>query len=106
MSGGQCGALLDGVLEAREGVIKLLLLESLDILENQHFGLRETGAELVESVHLVEFLFSGAGLALGTQGNAEIVMGLLEIGFELDGATEGSDSAGDVGAGFELHTEI
>src|SRR5262250_3359146 len=64
------------------------------------------GPEFVQGVELIELLLSGLGLARRAQGDAQVVVRLLEIRLEYNGFLKRRDGAGRVASHFQLHAEV
>src|SRR5262249_37756638 len=87
-------------------IVGLASLQSIRALKNQHLGLREMGPEFVQGIELIELFLSGFGLARRAQGNAQVVMRLLEVRLESNGFLKRRDGAGRVAGRFELHAKV
>src|SRR6478736_2422580 len=60
----------------------------------------------MQPCQFIEFFLCAAGIALGAQGHCEVVMCLLEIGFQFDRATEGGDGSSSVAPSLQLAAQI
>ena len=88
VTGWQFRTLSGGVLKELKGVVEPLLLQRIDALEDEELRPRQTGTELVQPTEFIQLFLRCARLALSTQRNPQIVVGLFEIGLQLDRATE------------------
>src|SRR5262249_26345396 len=98
--------LLDGLLEGGLRVVEVLLFEGFHAFENEELGLSQPCAKLVQAVDLVEFFLPSFGLSLRMERDAEIVVRLLEIGLDGDGALECGDRSGKIVGRFQFHAQI
>ncbi len=93
MASRQVGTLLDGLLKKLESVVEFLLLQRIHPLEDKRFRLRKVRTELVQPSQLFQFLLCSAGVALGTQGDTQVVVGFFEVGLQLNGSPKRYDRA-------------
>jgi len=81
-------------LEKDQGIVKFLIFERINSLEDKQFGLGEARAKTVEGFELFQFLFPRFGLAMRAQRDAKIVMGFFEIRPQSDGTLKRGDGSG------------
>ena len=75
-------------------------------MDDQKLRLRQVRTQFVQAREFVEFLLRAGSVALAAQSEAEIVVRLLEVRFQFDGAAVGGDRARVVAVRFQFAAQI